>query len=205
MVINHLLTGMVLQVWDFPEVFLDKKNMAPKTLDHWHGEKPPSTPSTAHLFCHAFCLFFFNLKGKSYQWLSWEMYRASVKPRIPGNSAGDLFGMVSSRDPNSKVVNVTKPTFGDKVWSWIESPGKQFKFKNHIFAWPWNLLSQMAILLSPGFQKGHAMEWILEGFYTIPNHHRKLQKLSALKGRNVNQPVLFAKNSPFLMRPHLQN
>ena len=32
--------------------------------------------------------------------------------RPPGNSAGDLFGMVGSCDPNLEVLNVTNPTFG---------------------------------------------------------------------------------------------
>ena len=35
-----------------------------------------------------------------------------AKSHIPGNSAGDLFGMVSSRDPNSKVGIVTSNVWG---------------------------------------------------------------------------------------------
>ena len=38
----------------------------------------------------------------------------------PHNSAGDLFGMVNSRDPFSKVVNITSKDHGDEnVTNWI--------------------------------------------------------------------------------------
>ena len=41
----------------------------------------------------------------------------------PGKSAGES---VSSPDPKSKVGQVTNPTFGNKLWSPLGSPGEFF-------------------------------------------------------------------------------
>ena len=46
----------------------------------------------------------------SWLWALWRKWGGKLK--MPGNSAGDLFGMVSSRDPNSKVVGELQ--LGDK-------------------------------------------------------------------------------------------
>ncbi len=63
-----------------------------------------------------------------YKWMAERVPGINIT-YIPGNSAVfvPFFGMVSYlRDPNSKAMLVTNPTFGDKVWSRIESPGWLF-------------------------------------------------------------------------------
>ena len=56
--------------------------------------------------------------------LKWA-YHLSCYER--GNSAGDLFGMVSLRDPFQRLL-VTNPTFGYQKVTAAESPGRFFHF-----------------------------------------------------------------------------